>query len=136
MTATAPSAGDRAILYTEGCTPCPATVTAVADGLISEVRPGGTWLVSGPDQFVVEGRPASDSQCSMVLWDMGDPDPGAVPLDERVALLRRVGNIMRGDWSMTMFDGRDVKWWITTALDGDPAALRELGEDLRAIEED
>lgn len=136
MTASKPNTGDRVIIYTEGCLPCPATVTEVADGVITKVRAGGSWLTSGVVEISSGYAPPSDSEGWIVLWDMGDPDPGAVPLDERVALLRRVGNIMRGDWSMTMFDGRDVKWWITTALDGDPAALRELGEDLRAIEED
>jgi hypothetical protein len=59
------------------------------------------------------------------------------PLESgRAALIRRIGNILRSDWSMTEFDGRDVKRWIVAALDGDADALRELGEDLRQIEDD
>jgi hypothetical protein len=59
-----------------------------------------------------------------------------VPLESgRAALIRRIGSILRGDWSMTEFDGRDVKRWIDTALDGDAAALGELSGDLRRIEE-
>jgi len=60
----------------------------------------------------------------------------AAPLEpERISLLRRVGNILRSDWTMTEFDGRDVKRWIDTALDGDAGALRELGGELRRIED-
>lgn len=53
---------------------------------------------------------------------------------ERIGILRRIGNILRGDWTMTEFDGRDVKRWIDTVLDGDADALRELGEELGGIE--
>lgn len=70
-----------------------------------------------------------------VNLDTGEQEAPRLP-SEREALLRRVGNIMRGDWSMNYFDGRDVKRWINTALDGGADALRELGEDLRGIEED
>jgi hypothetical protein len=84
----------------------------------------------------------------------GERDPGAVcgcgavhggwvcshctatPLvPERAAILHRIGNILRGDWSMTEFDGRDCKHWIDTALDGGADALKDLGEELRRIED-
>jgi hypothetical protein len=64
------------------------------------------------------------------------PAPVAPLESERASLLRRVGNIMRSDWSMTMFDGRDVKRWINTALDGDADALRELADELTGMEDD
>lgn len=64
--------------------------------------------------------------------------PAAIPPleSERANLLRRVGNLLRGDWSMTEFDGRDCKRWIDTALDGDMAQLRDLAEELAGKEED
>jgi hypothetical protein len=55
-------------------------------------------------------------------------------MPDRATLLRRVASILRGDWSMTCFDGRNVKHWIDTALDGDPRELAELAKDLTDIE--
>ena len=70
--------------------------------------------------------------------EVGAHFAGRVPSLEagRAALLRRVGNLLRSDWSMTYFDGRDCKRWINTALDGDADALRDLAEELASQEED
>lgn len=59
--------------------------------------------------------------------------PDEIAID-RADLLRMVGSVLRGDWSMVRFDGRDVKRWINTALDGDADQLRELNEMLTEIE--
>jgi len=34
--------------------------------------------------------------------------------------------MIRGDWSGTEFDGRDVKRWIETALSGDETGIAML----------
>lgn len=53
----------------------------------------------------------------------------------RDALLRRIANLWRGDWSGTEFDGRDGKRWILAALDGDAGQLAELDRELTETEE-
>lgn len=68
MSAT-PKVGDRAYLYHEGSMPCPATVTAVEDGKITEVRPGGSWMAFHPDDFRVEGWEPGDWTGHVILYD-------------------------------------------------------------------
>lgn len=48
----------------------------------------------------------------------------------RVALLERIGELWRGDWTGHAFDGRDGQGWINTALHGDEADLKKLDTDL------
>jgi hypothetical protein len=55
--------------------------------------------------------------------------------ERRVRVIRRIGSIWRGDWSGTMFDGRDGRRWLETALDGDDDALDALESELAAIED-
>lgn len=56
--------------------------------------------------------------------------------DRRAGLLRRIGALWRGDWTGHVFDGRDGNRWITTILDGDPAALEQLDAELKRLEAD
>lgn len=54
--------------------------------------------------------------------------------ERRAAIIRRVGDLIRGDWSMNYFDGRDVKRWLNGALDGNPGLLAELDRELDKLE--
>ena len=36
----------------------------------------------------------------------------------QIEQLTRIGALIRGDWSGTLFDGRDVLEWIEETLDG------------------
>lgn len=53
--------------------------------------------------------------------------------DERVPRLSLVGELIRGDWSGTEFDGRDVRDWIGLILDG---KYDEFDEEVKSIAED
>ena len=68
-----PKVGDRALLYPEGCLPSPVTVTAVKNGAITAVRPGGGWLSFGPDQYVIdqEDWTPEDWKTCTILFDRG-----------------------------------------------------------------
>lgn len=50
-------------------------------------------------------------------------------MDEREkSLVLKVGHLIRGDWSGTFFDGRDVLRWLQRIVDGD--RLDELEKEL------
>ena len=49
--------------------------------------------------------------------------------DKRVALIRKTGSMIRGDWSDNFFDGRSVQW-LTVALDGTDEEVSKLLKDL------
>lgn len=55
--------------------------------------------------------------------------------EQRDSLLRRIAALWRGDWSGDMFDGRDGKRWIETALDGNTEALAKLDRELTEREQ-
>lgn len=38
--------------------------------------------------------------------------------DLQIQRLKEIGEIVRGDWSGSVFDGRDVKRWIDSVLSG------------------
>lgn len=50
---------------------------------------------------------------------------------DRIEIIRLTGLLIRGDWSMTSFDGRDVKRWLDTALYGNPIEVATILTSLR-----
>ncbi len=52
--------------------------------------------------------------------------------DDRIALIRLAGDLIRGDWSGYSFDGRDVKRWLETALSGTEKEVAETLKNLRS----
>jgi hypothetical protein len=54
--------------------------------------------------------------------------------DERVALIRKAGSMIMGDWSGVNFDGRSVNKWLTIALDGTDEEVTTLLADLNQSE--
>ncbi len=55
---------------------------------------------------------------------------------ERAALLDRIAELWRGDWSGHAFDGRDGRNWINAATHGDAAVLAELSGELKSYEDE
>lgn len=53
--------------------------------------------------------------------------------DREKELLLRIGTLIRGDWSGTYFDGREVRDWIQRVVEGKD--LDDLDETLKAYEE-
>lgn len=65
-----------------------------------------------------------------------DTPPAVEPMtDRQIELLRLIGDTWRGDWSGSVFDGRDGRRWIETALTGTDTELDELAAELRRIED-
>jgi len=54
--------------------------------------------------------------------------------DERVALIRKAGSMIMGDWLGVNFDGRSVNKWLTIALDGTDEEVTTLLADLNQSE--
>lgn len=66
---------------------------------------------------------------------MSTSNPVVGPVSgSRAALLRRIAELWRGDWTGNTFDGRDGSRWIRTAIEGDEAALTKLAEELAEVE--
>lgn len=58
-------------------------------------------------------------------------------LDERrINLFRRIGDLWRGDWSGSSFDGRDGKRWIDTILDGTDSQVDKIEDWIKSLEEE
>ncbi len=51
-------------------------------------------------------------------------------LVERVKLLQLIGDMWRGDWTGSEFDGRDGSGWINVALSGEWDEVKNLTEKL------
>lgn len=70
---------------------------------------------------------------------MDKPEMPVIPMPiapQRADALRRIGLLWRGDWSGTVFDGRDGQRWIETALSGGTVELAGLLAELRRVESD
>lgn len=50
--------------------------------------------------------------------DKNDQSEGIALRRWQVEQLRLIADLIRGDWSGSIFDGRDVKRWIESTLDG------------------
>ena len=60
-------------------------------------------------------------------------EPGPTQ-ERRDELILRIGQLWRGDWSGSSFDGRDGQDWLTCAVSGDSDDLDELEQTLQRIE--
>jgi hypothetical protein len=54
--------------------------------------------------------------------------------ERRDALLDRIGNLWRGDWTGRSFDGRDGQRWITDATHGTETEMDVLDAELQSRE--
>lgn len=50
--------------------------------------------------------------------------------DWQVEQLQLIGTLIRGDWSGSAFDGRDIRNWIDATLDG-----KNILKDLRGYQD-
>lgn len=55
---------------------------------------------------------------------------------QRHALVARIGNLWRGDWTGHRFDGRDGQRWLDAAMGGNADDLAQLAAELTEVEED
>jgi hypothetical protein len=55
--------------------------------------------------------------------------------DERVNLIQAVATLIRNDWSMSGFDGRDVRDWLEAALYGTDADVAKYAKEVEAQKE-
>ena len=49
-----------------------------------------------------------------------------------IEFLKRIGSLVRGNWSGSPFDGRDVQNWIYKVIDG---KFDELDQELKEYED-
>lgn len=52
----------------------------------------------------------------------------------RGELLERIARILEGDWSATVFDGKDSAKWVRTAARGSEEDLTLLAQELEEVE--
>ena len=66
-----------------------------------------------------------------------DCKPGGADIAaRRHALVARVGNLWRGDWTGHSFDGRDGQRWLDAAMGGNADDLDQLDAELTGYEQD
>jgi hypothetical protein len=58
-----------------------------------------------------------------------------VTQERRNQTVLRIGRLWRGDWTATMFNGRDGLAWLTTAISGSSQELDALDQTLQDIED-
>ena len=65
--------------------------------------------------------------------ECGDKPAGTTLSAERIAVIEKVADLWRGDWSGREFDGKEGSWWLRTALNGSDEELAEVRDRMEHI---